>query len=60
MALGALDEPRRRRLVEARLRAHRAAPAVLRVGVVELLLQRAHEAAAVGAVRRHRGLLGAA
>ena len=41
----------------ARPRAHRAAPAVLRRGVVELLLQGAHEAAPVLPVLRHRLLL---
>ncbi len=49
----------RRRLAEARPGAHGAAPAVLRIGVVELLLQRAHEAAPVGAEAGHRRLLGA-
>ena len=41
----------------ARRGADRADAAVLRVGVVELLAQRAHQAAAVGAEGRHRLLL---
>ena len=53
-------ERRVQRAVVARRGADRAAPAVLRVGVVELLLQRAHEAAPVGAEARHRRLLAAA
>ena len=58
MALRELHQPGRRRVGEARPRAHRAAPAVLRIGVVELLLQDTHETAAVAAVGCHRGLLG--
>ena len=42
---------------ELRLRAHRAHAAVGGIGVVELLLQRAHQAAPVGPERRHRLLL---
>ena len=53
-------ELRIQRPVEARAGAHRAAPAVLRRRVVELLLQRAHQAAPVGAELRHRRLLAAA
>lgn len=45
---------------EARPRTHRAAPAVARVGLVQLLLQDAHEAAAVDSVVGHSALLGAA
>ena len=60
MPPGGLDQRRIERRVEARAGAHRAAPAVLGRRVVELLLEDAHQAAAVGAERRHRPLLGAA
>src|SRR5215218_8085921 len=60
MALRELDQPARGCRREARRRAHCTATAVLRVWVVELLLEDAHEAAPVGPVRRHRGLLGTA
>ena len=54
---GLAHQRRVQRAVEARRRADRADAAVDRVGVVELLLQRAHQAAAVGAEGRHRLLL---
>ena len=54
---GLADQPRVQRGVELRARADRADAAVGRVRVVELLLQRAHQAAAVGAELRHRRLL---
>ena len=58
--VGALHQSAVRRGAEPRRRARRAAAAVLRVGIVELLLEDAHQTAAVGSERRHRRLLGAA
>src|SRR5580704_4259492 len=57
---GGFHQRRIERGVESPTGAYRAAAAVLRRGVVELILEHPHEAATVGAERCHRALLGAA